>query len=100
MAELTRAERLKRVTAENIENTYRRGYITAAHPNKLMREKAPSTVGGLLGGDGFFLAIWERTIQHLQEGWDQIVRGVDVTGEKGPEEEQRQKLFLFGMAQA
>lgn len=84
MAEATRQEKLKRITVEHIDGAYRAGQITAGDRNKLMREKAHSTVAGVLEEEGFVKAIFTQTIKHIQEGWDNLKSGLVVEPGKAP----------------
>lgn len=65
---------LKDITADDINDTYKKGYIPASRKNELMRRKAESTVAELLDDKGYFNAIIERTIEHVQKGWDDFTQ--------------------------
>jgi hypothetical protein len=94
MAEPTRTERLERTTPEAIEEAYRRGYITAASRDKLLREKARTTVAGLLEEKGFFGAVFAQTMKNLQAGWDNLKEAAI----REPTSEARTELYFTGLA--
>ena len=79
--------KLRAVSSNDIEEVYRKGYITAGDRNKLVHEKARATIGGLLEEEGFFKAIFSRTIQHIQDGWENLKESItrEPTMEVGTE---------------
>lgn len=61
---------LRNVSADDIEDTYRRGYITTKQRNDLMRDKAKSVITSTLEKDGYFMAVYGAWIKEIQKGWD------------------------------
>ena len=76
MAELSRYEKYRRMSVDDIEETYRMGYITAFQKNTLLREKTHAELDGLLEEKGPFKAIYERSIQNVQKGWDNLKEAI------------------------
>lgn len=100
MAEATRQEKLKRITVEQIDGSYRAGQITAGDRNKLVREKARTTVDGVLEEQGFVKAIFTQTVKHIQEGWENL-KGAAVREQTGDikEELKQAGLAMWGQIQ-
>ena len=70
MAEATQKEKIRRLTTEQIQSTYRDGEINAAGRNKLMRMKAQDTLDGVLDAEGPIMAVWTQSVKNFQKGWD------------------------------
>lgn len=66
------ANPLEDISVEDINQSYRDGYRSATDKNNLLRMKAELTVGQMLDQKGYLGAILERTVQHLNEGWDNL----------------------------
>lgn len=61
---------LKRLTVEQITDTYRKGYITAAQQNDILRRKAQVTMDTRLDEDGYAMTVFRTWIGEIQQGWD------------------------------
>ncbi len=90
-----RKQLLREITPEDIEDTYRKGLSTAGERNDLMREKGRSVVADLLEEKGFLGAVVERTVKHVNDGWDNLKEAAlrDPTGES-----PREALYFVGLA--
>src|SRR3972149_5921589 len=73
MAESTREEMVRSITADQIEAQYRAGNITAHDRNSLMREKAYSALTEMLEVKGYLWTILRHGIDKYRENWDAFV---------------------------
>src|SRR5216117_3547826 len=72
MADESRNERLRNISVEQINDTYRRGYIVAGSRNQILRDKAHAELEGLVGDKGYARSILEETVKEVQKGWDNL----------------------------
>ena len=75
---------LLEISVEQINQRYKDHYITAAERNTLLRQKARAEVDKALGNDGFASAVLRKTIENVQEGWDNIKQGATDDPNRGP----------------
>lgn len=68
-------EALAKLTPDEIQQFYELGQITAQDKHYMLREKAKMHLEDLSLENDWISAIWKRTIEHVQEGWDNIVEG-------------------------
>lgn len=95
----SRSEQLKAVSVEDINDTYKRGYLTALDRNKLLLEKAHQTVAGSLEEHGYLKAVLQQSIQHVQEGWDNLKESVVRQPTEGTVGEQiKGEAYYAGLA--
>ncbi len=93
--ELTdRDKKLRAVSVDDINDVYRRGYVTAMDKNKLMREKAHNTVKGSLESNGYAMAVVERSIKHLTDGWENMKEAIV----RHPTNEVKTEAYYAGLA--
>jgi len=92
--ESDRLQKIRAIRLEDIEDTYRKGYITAQDRNNLVREKARATVGQVLEDEGYFGAILKQTIQHLNDGWENLKE----SSIREPTGDVRTELYYVGLA--
>lgn len=74
---ITRAKMLLDVSVDEINDEFKRGYITARQRNDIMREKAHAVVDEMISEKGFFGAVLEQSIGNIQKGWDQILESAN-----------------------
>ncbi len=93
MATLTRVEKLLRFSAEDIEDRYRRGRLTAAQRNDLMRERARAELDRAIDDKGVMKTVVERTVHHVQKGWDNLKESIV----RDPTNEVKTELYYAGL---
>ena len=71
-----RQKKLRAISVDDIQDTYARGYMTALDKNKLIREKAHAAVAGSLEENGYLKAVLERSVHHVQAGWDNMKEAI------------------------
>lgn len=76
MAELSRSEKFRKISVDDIEHTYRMGHITAYEKNQLLREKGHAELDGLLEEKGYLKGIFEQSIRNIQKGWDNVKEAI------------------------
>lgn len=90
--------RYKNVTADEITDAYRRGYQTKAEYNHRLHQKAESVLEEQVNKAGFFglpQLMIERTIEHVQENWEELKRIATTTD---PTQSSSQNLLNIGKA--
>lgn len=68
----TRKEQFAQWTADEINQEYKLGYLTAHERNKLLREKAHWTMDELLGEKGYGGAVVGTMLEHINKGWENL----------------------------
>jgi hypothetical protein len=89
-----RQKKIQALSVEDINETYKRGYMTALDKNKLMREKARATVAGSLESNGYAMAIVERSMKHVIDGWDNMKEAIV----RQPTNEVKTEAYYAGLA--
>jgi Sec-independent protein translocase protein TatA len=69
-------------SADDINATYRAGYITAAERNDKMRRLAGDQLANILLDQGYAKAMLHQTVKHIQEGWDNFVEATTAGQDK------------------
>lgn len=75
MAQFGEIKKIEDVSVEQIIDTYKKGYITSAQKNNILRRKARSETEKVLGKDGIVAAIFSQSIKNIQDGWEDIKEG-------------------------
>src|ERR1043165_7404061 len=73
---------IQRPKPEDINDTYRAGYITAAEKNAKMRRLAKDNLEDILTDSGMswmMEAYWKQSLKHVQENWDHLVQIATTT---------------------
>lgn len=74
---------LRRKTVDQIEQEYRDGYLEQGDKNYMLREKAKVTLSDLIESKGSLGAVWDKTLEHAAEGWENIVEAAQQDPESG-----------------
>jgi hypothetical protein len=72
MAEAPKDDPMAVLTADSINDLYRKGSITAGEKNKLLRKKAEHNLTSIVKDEGAFSAVVTQTIKIAQENWDTL----------------------------
>lgn len=96
--QIKRNKELVAVPVEKINEAFKRGYITAAQRNGIMREKAHAVTNEMIQEQGFFGAVLTKSIKHIQEGFDNIRDA--VVREVPPDKMEAFKADMLASGQA
>jgi hypothetical protein len=65
------------ISVDDINDTYRKGYITAAQRNQVLRDKATDTLENTIQNQGILKSYFTQTVKHVQAAWDDYVKMAD-----------------------
>lgn len=77
------AEKLNKVSVEQLDKWYKDGYITAGEHKQWLRDKAKITREKLVKENDYFTAIAKTTLANVNDGWENIVKGFEKHQQAG-----------------